>query len=80
MWLRDDSSQLAIEQWVSTLEAASVEAAGERIHELEAANIESGNNKFAYYGGTTKNAATGKIPQEYGGHQRKTGRRVEDIS
>ena len=64
----NEQGMLAIEQWVSIIEAASVEAVGEKIDELKVASIESGNNKFTYYRGTMKNAVTGKIPQEYKGY------------
>ncbi|KAL2125802.1 hypothetical protein VTI74DRAFT_2712 [Chaetomium olivicolor] len=49
----DEQGQLMFECWLT---------------ELEAASVESGINKFAYYEGTTKNAETGRIPDDYKGH------------
>jgi hypothetical protein len=64
----DEHRILKYEQWVNQLEAVNIELAAEEVRELEAASIEPGNNKFAYYKGTVKNVKIGQIPEDYKGH------------
>ncbi|EAQ84694.1 hypothetical protein CHGG_08708 [Chaetomium globosum CBS 148.51] len=67
----DEHGKLKHEAWVNRKEAAGIELPAQEIKIPEASFIESGN-KFAYYEGTTKNATTGKIPDELQGDTQRS--------